>query len=49
MAGPLIQLRSRRSWRRHQLGEIGRDLGHRLVVFFVVVFLVGLLLRVVVA
>jgi hypothetical protein len=47
MPGPLQQLRARRSTARaHYLREVGRELGHRLLVFVVLVVLVGLALRV---
>ena len=44
--GPLRQLRSRTTWRRHRLAEVGRDVGHRFLLTVVTVFLFGLLLRV---
>lgn len=48
MLGPLRLLERRNTARAHYLREVGRDLGHRLLVLLVVVFLVGLLLRVVI-
>jgi hypothetical protein len=46
MAGPIKPHFSRRSWRSHQLRDMTRDVGHRLLVTVVVVFALGLLLRV---
>ncbi len=48
MPGPVVQWRSRQQWRRYYVREVGRDLGHRLLLLVVFLFLVGLGLHLVV-